>query len=144
MIRRKIKIVLSVKLKKRECPKRQISQRNSSSQKNKVYLIIQRSILDSFSGVLEEKNKNGFKAVKGISMKKRGWLLLRVCQKRGKNGNWNTLNISSIFSVKRTDHVQRPREKWQSRAQVIRYIHLSEALINVTETLEFSWSFIFT
>ena len=64
--------MLSVKLKKRECPKRQISQRNSSSQKNKVYLIIQRSILDSFSGVLEEKNKNGFKAVKGVSMKKRG------------------------------------------------------------------------
>lgn len=124
MIRRKIKIVLSVKLKKRECPKGQISQRNSSSQKNKVYLIIQRSILDSFSGVLEEKNKNGFKAVKGVSMKKRGWLLLRVCQKRGKNGNWNTLNISSIFSVKRTDHVQRPREKWQFiRYQVIRYIH---------------------
>lgn len=55
MIRRKVKIALPVKLKKRECPKRQISERNSGSQKNKVYLIIQRSVLDSFSGVLEEK-----------------------------------------------------------------------------------------
>lgn len=58
-----------------------------------------RSVLDSFSGVLEEKNNNTVdsRQVKGISMKKEDDCSESLCQKRGKNGNWNTLNISYIF-----------------------------------------------
>lgn len=99
MIRRKVKIALPVKLKKRECPKDRYQKEIAAVRKIKSIWSFRGPVLDSFSGVLEEKII--IQWIQGSERHKHekeddcSWESLS--EEGERMGNWNTLNISYIF-----------------------------------------------